>query len=188
MSLIVFLIFLNIWYLAISFAPPLDIRKWSVHRSRGLGGCGLVSKLSNVTYIGCLFPRTVQYSCSRKKYRLYYPITWCESCLMTGWLQYCGCVCVCLPTRQVEIPVNWEAMKFLRRAMGSLLGVEPRQTDPIFQSLEFLWGGDEGYGNNVTSCVTVMTIAHIYCVYEWCQTTNINDSNCMVYTPKYFLW
>ena len=38
--------------LALSFAPPLDVRKRLIRWSRGVGASGLVSKLSNITYTG----------------------------------------------------------------------------------------------------------------------------------------
>ena len=44
--------FLNFRHLARLFVPSQDVRKPTVRWPRWLGACGLVSKLSNITYIG----------------------------------------------------------------------------------------------------------------------------------------
>ena len=78
--------FINFRHLALSFAPPLDIRKRPVCWSRRLGACSLASKL----ILDC-FPKTVQYSFSWRKYRSYCSITWWESSLVIGWYMSAGC-------------------------------------------------------------------------------------------------
>ena len=80
---------LNFWHLALSFTLSLYVRKGPIRRSRGAGACSLVSKLSIITYFG-RFKKTALYNFSWRKYRLYWPITWCESRLAIGWLLYSG--------------------------------------------------------------------------------------------------
>ena len=52
MSCIVFHVSVNFWHLELSFAPPSDVIKRSIPWSRRVGACGLLSKLSNINYVG----------------------------------------------------------------------------------------------------------------------------------------